>query len=87
MRKIFNIFLGVLILIFFFNIYNFYSSNKNLESKEFNRNNINQIINTKISNLPILKNDTDNVIKFNDGFSSEIENDKPRSFWKLLKFK
>ena len=87
MNKIFNIFLGVLILIFFFNIYSFYSSNKNLESKEFNRNNINQIINTKISNLPILKNDTDDVIEFNDGFSNEIKNDKPRNFWNLLKFK
>ena len=87
MSKIFNIFLGVLILFFFFNIYSFYSSNKNLESKEFNRSNINQIINTKISNLPILKNDTDDVIEFNDGFSNEIKNDKPRGFWNLLKFK
>ena len=86
MIKIFNFFLIVLILIFFFNIYSFYSSNKNLESKEFNRNNIDQIINTKISNLPILKNDTNNVIEFNDGFSNEIKNDKPRSFWNLLKF-
>ena len=40
---------------------------------------------TKISNLPILKNDTDNVIEFNEGFSNEIKNDKPRSFWNLLK--
>tara|TARA_X000000950_G_scaffold9225_1_gene10225 strand:+ start:111 stop:374 length:264 start_codon:yes stop_codon:yes gene_type:complete len=87
MIKIFNFFLIVLILIFFFNIYSFYSSNKNLESKEFNRKNIDQIINTKISNLPILKNDTNNVIEFNDGFSNEIKNDKPRSFWNLLKFK
>ena len=87
MYKIFNIFLGVLILIFFFNIYSFYSSNKNLESKEFNRININQIINTKISNLPILKNDTNDIIEFNDGFSNQIKNDKPRSFWNLLKFK
>ena len=87
MSKIFNIFLGILILIFFFNIYSFYSSNKNLESKEFNRSNINQIINTKTSNLPILKNDTNDVIEFNDGFSNEIKNDKPRSFWNLLKFK
>ena len=47
----------------------------------------NQIINSKISNLPILKNDTDDVIEFNDGFSSQIKNDKPRSFWNLLKFK
>ena len=77
----------IFILIFFFNIYRFYSSNKNLVSKDFNRNNIDQIINTKISNLPILKNDTDNVIEFNDGFSNEIKNDKIRSFWNLLKFK
>ena len=86
MNKIFDIFFGILILIFFFNIYTFYSSNKNLESKEFNRSNIDQIINKKISNLPILKNDTGNVIEFNDGFSNEIKNGKPRSFWNLLKF-
>ena len=77
----------IFILIFFFNIYRFYSSSKNLDSKEFNRNNIDQIINTKITNLPVLTNDTDNVIEFNDGLSNEIKNDKPRSFWNLLKFK
>ena len=87
MSKIFNIFLSILIIIFFFNIYRFYSSNKNLESKEFNRSNINQIINMKISNLPILKNDTENVIEFNDGFFNKIKNENRRSFWDLLKFK
>ena len=87
MNKIFNFFLVILILFFFFSIYSFYSSNKNLESKKFNRDNIDQIINEKISNLPILKSDTNNVIKFNDGFSNEIKNNKPRSFWNLLKFK
>tara|TARA_X000000950_G_scaffold78937_1_gene99295 strand:+ start:545 stop:808 length:264 start_codon:yes stop_codon:yes gene_type:complete len=87
MSKILNIFLGVLIIIFFLNIYRFYSSNKNLESKEFNRNNIDQIINKKISNLPILENDTDNIIVFNDGYSNEIKSEKTRSFWNLLKFK
>ena len=87
MSKILNIFLGILMLIFFFNIYSFYSSNKNLESKEFNRSNIDQIINKKSSKLPILKNDTNNVIEFNDGFSNEMKDDKPRSFWNLLKFK
>ena len=87
MRKILDIFFGILILIFFFNIYSFYSSNNNLESKEFNRSNIDQIINKKISNLPILEDDTDNVIDFNDGHSNKINNDRPRSFWNLLKFK
>jgi len=85
MQKFLSIFFLILVIIFFGTTYKFYSSNKNIKNKEFNRNNIDQILNDKISNLPILKNDTDNVIEFNDGFSNEIKNDKPRSFWNLLK--
>ena len=85
MLKILSIFFLILVIIFFGSTFKYYSSNKNIKNKEFNRNNIDQILNDKISNLPILKNDTDNVIKFNDGFSNEIKNDKPRSFWNLLK--
>ena len=72
-------------LVFFLLTYNYYSSKKNLEAKDFNRNNIDEIINKKIKNLPVLKSDTNNIIEFNDGFSSEIKSDKPRSFWNLLK--
>ena len=68
-------------------IYNFYSSHNNLKIKEFNRTNINQIIQDKTSNLPILTNDTNNVIEFNNSISDKINNDKPRSFWELLKSK
>ena len=85
MQKILSIFFLILVIIFFGSTFKYYSSNKNIKNKEFNRNNIDQILNDKISNLPILKNDTDNVIEFNDGFSNEIKNDKPRNFWKLLK--
>ena len=85
MQKIISILFIILIIIFFGSTFKYYSSNKNIKNKEFNRNNIDQILNDKISNLPILKNDTDNVIEFNDGFSNEIKNDKPRSFWNLLK--
>ena len=85
MQKIISIFFLILVIIFFGRTFKYYSSNKNIKNKEFNRNNIDQILNDKISNLPILKNDTDNVIEFNDGFSNEIKNDKPRSFWNLLK--
>jgi hypothetical protein len=86
MKKIFNIFLLILSLAFFLSTYNFYSSNKNLEKKLFNRNNIDQIIDKKISNLPTLNNDTNNVIEFNDGYSKKNQIDKQRSFWNLLKF-
>ena len=85
MQKIVSIVFIFLIIIFFGSTYKYYSSNKNIKNKDFNLNNINQLLNEKISNLPILKNDTDNVIEFNDGFSNEIKNDKPRSFWNLLK--
>ena len=86
MSKVINIFSLILVLIFFFSIYKYYSSKKNIDVKNYNRNNIDVIINKKISNLPILENNTNNVIEFNDGFSDAIKNDKPRSFWNLLKF-
>ena len=59
-----------------------YIFNKNFN---FNRQNINKTLNKKISNLPVLKNDTNNVIEFNDGFNTKNKDDKPRSFWNLLK--
>ena len=85
MTKLINIFFLSLVLVFFFLTYRYYSSNKNIEAKDFNRVNINEIINNKISNLPVLNNDTLNIIEFNDGYSNEIKNNKPRSFWNLLK--
>ena len=85
MNKIINILLFFLTLTFFLSIYSYYSSNKTIDAKEFNRLNINKIIETKITNLPILNSDTNNVIEFNDGYSNEIKNNKPRSFWNLLK--
>ena len=87
MRKVINLFFLSLVLFFFFQSYKYYSAQINIEAKDFNRNNIDEIINQKITNLPILKNDTNNVIEFNDGYTNEIKNDKPRSFWNLLKSK
>ena len=87
MNKIFNIILIFLVLIFFWSIYLYYSSNTNLSDKAFNRNNIEQMINKKIINLPVLTNDTNNVIEFNNSISEETNNNKTRSFWKLLKSK
>ena len=87
MNKVINILFIAVILSFFMVTYKYYSSSQNIEKKNYNRNNIDEIINTKTSNLPILENDTKNVIEFNDGFSNDIKNNKPRSFWNLLKAK
>ena len=87
MNKIFNSLIILLFFSFFYISFNYYSSKKNLKIKEFNLNNINQIINEKISNLTVLPNDTNNIIEFNNSITSEIKNEKPRSFWNLLKLK
>ena len=55
--------------------------------KSYNRSNIDEILKEKIKDLPILANDTNNVIAFNDTFEEEIDEDKKRSFWELLKDK
>ncbi len=85
MTRLINIFLLSIIISFFLITFKYYSSNQNIETKNFNRKNIDKIISKKTSNLPILYNDTNNVILFNDGFSNEIKNNNPRSFWNLLK--
>ena len=87
MNKILNILFTFLIILFILSIFNYYISSKNIDFKDFNRSNIDQILKEKISNLPILTNDTNNVIEFNDLFVNEKDDEKKRSFWDLLKIK
>ena len=87
MYKILNIFMLLFILIFIFVIFKYYLSSKNIDVKNYNRLNIDQILKDKIKDLPILVNDTNNVIEFNDSLNSEINDEKKRSFWNLLKNK
>ena len=85
MIKISNIVMFLLIIIFILSIYNYYSSNKNIDAKNYNRKNIDRILKEKIFDLPVLKNDTNNVIEFNNSLKDDIEENKKRSFWNLLK--
>ncbi len=85
MIKIFNIIMFLIIIIFILSIYNYYSSNKNVDAKNYNRKNIDQILKEKITDLPVLKSDTDNVIEFNNSLNDNIQQNKKRSFWDLLK--
>ena len=87
MYKIINLIFIIVFLLFFFSIYNYYSSNKNIKNINLTRSNIEKIIKEKTSNLTVLENDTDNVIEFNSTFSEEIKSNEKRSFWNLLKIK
>ena len=85
MIKMFNTIMFLLTFIFLLSIYNYYSSNKNVDAKNYNRKNIDRILKEKIFDLPVLKNDTNNVIEFNNSLKDDIEENKKRSFWDLLK--
>jgi len=85
MIKILNIIMFLLIIFFILSIYSYYSSKKNINAKNYNRENIDQIIKEKIIDLPALENDTNNIIEFNNSLKNEIEENKKRSFWDLLK--
>ncbi len=85
MIKAFNIFMVFIIFVFILSISNYYFSKKNINSKNFNRSNIDQILKEKITDLPILLNDTNNVIEFNNSIESETDIKKKRSFWDLIK--
>ena len=84
MLKIINILMSLLVIFFIFKVFSFYSSNKNINLKNYNRSNIDLILKEKIKDLPSLANDTNNIIEFNDSFDEEFNSDKKRSFWELL---
>ena len=75
------------IVFFIFSVLKFYYSNNNISLKDYNRSNIDIILKQKINNLPVLANDTDNVIEFNNSVENEMNNNKKRNFWNLLKNK
>ena len=77
----------LLILFFVHFIFKFYLSSKNIRDKSFNRTNIDQILKKRVKDLPIIVNDTNGVIEFNNSLDNQIENEKKRSFWDLLKSK
>ena len=75
-----------IIIMFFFSTYKFYTSKKNIETLKINRLNIEKKMKDTNLSLPILEDDTNEVIELNDSLSEDIKNNKKRNFWNLLKF-
>ena len=77
----------ITILLFFYFVIFYYLSDKNKEKIYLNRSSINEILDKKLSDLPTLKNDTNNVIEFNFGFNEENKKKPKRNFWNLIRNK
>ena len=85
MYKIINLFMLFSVVLFILSISKYYFSNKNLDSKSYNRSHIEQILKEKITELKVLENDTNSVIEFNNSLEEETNEEKKRNFWDLLK--
>ena len=84
MYKVVNIIIFLFVVLFILSVFKYYLSNKNIQSTKLNRLNIDLILQEKINKLPVLANDTNNVIVFNDSLNEQMKDEKKRSFWDLL---
>ena len=83
-KEIYKVIYFIIILIFVYLLFAIYFSEKNIKKIKKNRVNIENSFKDYLSNLPILENDTNDVIIYN---SSEFleKKIKKRKFWELLK--
>ena len=83
-KEIYKVVYFIIILLFVYLLFAIYFSEENIKKIKKNRVNIENSFKDYLSNLPILENDTNDVIKYN---SSEFleKKIKKRKFWELLK--
>ena len=83
-KNIFSVLIFLFSVLFFFLVMDTYFSDYQKKKIFKKREEVSRNINANIVGLPILVNDTNDVIVFNSGFEN---NDKTieRNFWKLFK--
>jgi|TARA_B110000971_G_C19863394_1_gene432712 hypothetical protein len=83
-KNIFSVLIFLFSVLFFFLVVDTYFSDYQKKKILKKREEVSRNINANIVGLPILVNDTNDVIVFNSGFEN---NDKTieRNFWKLFK--
>ncbi len=83
-KEIYKVVYFIIILLFVYLLFAIYFSEENIKKIKKNRVHIENSFKDYLSDLPILENDTNDVIKYN---SSEFleKKIKKRKFWELLK--
>ena len=83
-KNIFSVLIFLSICFFIFFVISTYMSDKNIKNINTNRTSVYKKIESNISNLPQLTNDTKDVIEFNSGYRND-NNKIKRNFWELFK--
>ncbi len=85
-KEIYKVVYFIIILLFVYLLFVIYFSEENVKKIKKNRVHIENSFKDYLSNLPILENDTSNVIIYNSSKFLE-KKIKKRKFWELLKKK
>ncbi len=80
-----KIFILLFIIFFFSIVLRHYFSEKNISLVINNRTNLESRTLEKVGDLPILPNDTNDVIEFNTSFEELNKQNYKRNFWELFK--
>ena len=83
-KHFFSVLTFIFIFFFIYFVFSVYVSNKNKDKININRKVTHSTIKKNMSELPLLKNDTYDVIKFNSGYDDD-KNKIKRNFWDLFK--
>ncbi len=81
------IFYSISIVIFIIFIVTFYFSEENKRHTNKIRTQYLERINNYLGELPLLVNDTDNIINFNNSLNKSKKNKIKRKFWELIENK
>ena len=88
MIKFFFYLFALFFIVFFcYKTFSIYFSDKVQNEIIQNRINISNKIDSKITNLKTLSNDTNNIIIYNSGFENEKIKNPKRNFWELINSK
>ena len=83
-KSFFTVLIFLFVFTFIFFIISTYISDENKKKINLNRKNVHLKIKDNLLSLPLLKNDTYDVIVFNSGYENDSSKTK-RNFWNLFK--
>ena len=83
-REIKYLFYLIVLTLFVYLVLNYYFSDYNEKKSYRNISNFLDNLNSKNVDVPLIKNDTKNIIEYKTN-SEEIINTKQRKFWELIK--
>ena len=84
LKKVINIFLLATFIVFFIFLTSFYISEENV--KKINKSRLNYLdkLTYTVEGIPLLKNDTNNIIEYKTDIEADKKKKKYNLFWKLI---